>query len=445
MSNQKKADNKVGLGKTLLWTSSATSVAITTLLLMQISFYCTDVLKMPAALVGTLFLFSKLFDAVTDVVAGFIIDRTQTKWGKGRPYEIFMVFLWLSTWLLFSCPPSFSMAAKSIWVFFMYTFMNAICVTFLDGNNVVYMIRAFKTKEQQAKVTAFSSFFTMAAAMVFNVLFPAAMAKAGTSPANWSSLIGTLAIPLTFVGVLRMLTIKEQYNNEADTSHEKLHVKDILVLAKENRHAVILLIASFLVSLVTGMGVTTYYWSHIIGNLSMMGIASLGSVLGVPLAFVMPLMRRKLGMKGMCVSGMILSGVGYLLMFIANANVGLVIVATVLSTVGLVPWNMMFPMFVVDLADYNESMNISRMEGTMGATFGFARKVGSAFGGFVLGILLQIGGFISGAEQQSAAALMTIRISAGIVPLIAMVVVCLMMRQYTLDKDLPALHDAKVK
>lgn len=443
MNNQKKEDNKVGLGKTLLWTSSATSVGITALLLMQISFYCTDVLQMPAALVGTIFLFSKLFDAVTDVVAGFIIDRTKTKWGKGRPYEIFMIFLWLSTWLLFSCPPHFGMTAKSIWVFFMYTFMNAVCVTFLDGNNVVYMIRAFKTKEQQAKVTAFSSFFTMAAAMIFNILFPAAMAKAGTSPANWSRLVGSLAIPLTFVGILRMLTIKEQYNNEADVSHEKLHIKDVLILAKENRHAVILLIASLLISLVTGMGVTTYYWSHIIGDLSMMGIASLGTILGVPLAFVMPMMRRKMGMKGMCVSGMIFSGVGYFLMFIANDNVGLVILATVMSTVGLVPWNMMFPMFVVDLADYNESKCISRMEGTMGATFGFARKAGSALGGFILGILLQIGGFISGAQQQSGAALMTIRISAGIVPLVAIVVVGLMMQRYTLDKDLLTIHDVE--
>lgn len=439
MGKQSKDDNKVGLGRTLLWTSSATSVAITALLLMHISFYCTDVLGMPAALVGTLFLFSKLFDAVTDVVAGFIIDRTKTKWGKGRPYEIFMVFLWLATWLLFSCPPEFSMAAKAIWVFFMYTFMNAVCVTFLDGNNVVYMIRAFKTKEQQSKVTAFSSFFTMAAAMVFNVLFPTAMAKAGTSPAGWSRMIGTLAIPLTFVGILRMLTIKEQYNNEADVNHEKLHVKDILILAKENRHAVILLIASLLISLVTGMGVSTYYWSHIIGDLSMMGIASLGTVLGVPLAFVMPMLRRKMGMKGMCVSGMILSGVGYLLMFFANANVGMVILATIMSTVGLVPWNMMFPMFIVDLADFNETKNISRMEGTMGATFGFARKVGSALGGFILGILLQIGGFVGNAPSQSAAAIMTIRISAGIVPLIAMVIVCLMMRGYTLDKDVSML------
>ena len=60
---------------------------------------------------------SKMFDSVTDVLAGFIVDRTQTRWGKGRPYEIFMLFLWLSTWLLFSCPTSFATTAKCIWIF----------------------------------------------------------------------------------------------------------------------------------------------------------------------------------------------------------------------------------------------------------------------------------------------------------------------------------------
>ena len=65
--------------------------------------------------------------------------------------RFFMLFLWLSTWLLFSCPTSFATAAKCIWIFCMYTFMNSICVTFLNANNVVYMVRAFENKEQQSK------------------------------------------------------------------------------------------------------------------------------------------------------------------------------------------------------------------------------------------------------------------------------------------------------
>ena len=143
---QRKAE-KVGLGKLLLWNSSSCSVALSTLMLGYATFYCTDVLQLAPALVGTLFMVSKIFDSFTDVVAGFIVDRTQTRWGKGRPYEIFMLFLWLSTWLLFSCPTSFATAAKCIWIFCMYTFMNSICVTFLNANNVVYMVCLLYTSD----------------------------------------------------------------------------------------------------------------------------------------------------------------------------------------------------------------------------------------------------------------------------------------------------------
>lgn len=79
---------------------------------------------------------------------------------------------------------------------------------------------------KKMQVTAYGGFFTMGASLVFNLLFPKAMADMATSAAGWSSLIGMLALPLTIVGLLRMLTIKEQYNTDQDTSstQEKLNM-----------------------------------------------------------------------------------------------------------------------------------------------------------------------------------------------------------------------------
>ena len=116
-NKQERKVGKVGFSKLILWNSSSCSVALSTLVLDYATFYCTDGLQLSPALVGTLFMVNKMFDSVTDVLAGFIVDRTQTRWGKGRPYEIFMLFLWLSTWLLFSCPTSFATTAKCIWIF----------------------------------------------------------------------------------------------------------------------------------------------------------------------------------------------------------------------------------------------------------------------------------------------------------------------------------------
>lgn len=59
--------------------------AVVSALIAYTTFYATDVLQLNAGLVGTLLLVSKLFDGVTDLVAGFLVDRTNTKFGRARP------------------------------------------------------------------------------------------------------------------------------------------------------------------------------------------------------------------------------------------------------------------------------------------------------------------------------------------------------------------------
>ena len=438
----KNPDNKLGFGKLLLWQTSSVSVALSTLVLGFVTIYCTDTLDLEPVLVGTLFMVSKFVDGVTDVVAGFIIDRTQTRWGKGRPYEIFMVFLWLSTWLLFSCPVGFSTVAKCVWIFFMYVFMNAVCTTFLNGNNVVYMVRAFKSKEQQVKLTAYGSFFTMGAGLAFNIIFPMAMARIATSAAGWSRLIGMMAVPLTLLGLIRMLTIKEQYHSEEMTGTEKLRLSDIMALARINKPMMLVSAARFLQNAVAGMGVGVYYWTYIIGNVSLMGVTAIATVLGLPLAFLMPSMRRKMGMKKMVIYGFAFSALGYLLIFFAGGNMILVIVAGLITSIGVVPFTMMFNIFIVDCADYNEFKGIPRMEGTMGSLTGLAGKIGSAFGGFILGILMSLSGYDGTAAVQTDAALLMIRMLASIVPLIIFAVIILLLRKYSLDEEMQAVRNA---
>ena len=430
----KNPDNRLGFGKLLLWSTSSVSVALSALVLGFVTVYCTDTLGLEPVIVGTVFLVSKLVDGVTDLIAGVIIDKTNTRWGKGRPYEIFMLFLWLSTWGLFSVPEGFSTVAKYIWIFFMYVFMNAVCTTFLNGNNVVYLVRAFKTKEQQTKLTAYSGFFTMGAGFAFNILFPMGVAKIATSAAGWSRLIGMMALPLTILGLVRMLTIKEQYNSEADVQSEQLKLADVVTLFKTNRPALMIGIVRFLYATVTSMGVSVYYFTHVIGNVGLMGVTAAFSVIGLPLAFLMPVMRRKMGQDKMVTMGFISCIIGSLLMLLAGKNFLLVVVAGLFNAIGAVPFNMMFNMYIIDCADYNEMLGNQRLEGTMGALFGLTAKIGGAFGGFVLGALLSLVHYDGTLAVQPASSIMAIRLLASVVPLIFYIVIVIIMRSVRLDE-----------
>lgn len=85
-----------------MWKS--TEIANSWMNLIVISYftlYASTVLGLNVALVGTILMASKIFDGVTDVVAGYIIDNTNTRWGKGRPYEVAIIGVVISTVLLY--------------------------------------------------------------------------------------------------------------------------------------------------------------------------------------------------------------------------------------------------------------------------------------------------------------------------------------------------------
>lgn len=204
--------------------------------------YCTDTLKVPPAYISVILVASKILDGVTDMFAGFIVDRTRTRWGKARPYEIFIVAIWLCTWLLFSCPESFSMTAKLIWIFVMYALANSVCYTFLNANGTSYMVRAFKSGEI-VKQTSYGSIITMLAAVIFNITFPALMGSIATSGAGWSRLVLMFAVPLAAIGLLRMLFVPEKYDVDMETPDaEKLKVSDIFKLIRVNKYILIIVL-----------------------------------------------------------------------------------------------------------------------------------------------------------------------------------------------------------
>ena len=106
MGNRQKTKNpdKIGIIPMLLWSENGASSAINVVLLTFLTLYCTNALGMSAALVGTLLMVSKIFDGITDICAGYIVDKTNTKLGRGRPYDLCILGLWFTTYLLFSVP-----------------------------------------------------------------------------------------------------------------------------------------------------------------------------------------------------------------------------------------------------------------------------------------------------------------------------------------------------
>ena len=434
---------KLGFGNLLLWNSRMISTSVYVLLAGFLMAYCTDTLGVTPAYISIIMVASKLVDSVTDACAGFIVDRTQTKWGKARPYEVFILLMWVCTWLMFSCPTGLSEIMKCVWIFVMYTMVNAVSYTFLNASNTVYLVRAFKGN-QIVKLTSYSSVITMLASVLFNVGFPIWMAKYADSATGWSLLVGTFAIAMGGIGILRMLFVKEKYNVDADTEkkEEPLKVSDIISLIKGNPFILILALMGLIFNFVTNMGTTVYYYTWIVGNVGLMSIASLVQMIGIPLAFAFPPLLKKTSVVKLMFAGFLLSAAGYLLNFFADANIVLLAIAAVMTGTGTVPGSMLLALAVLECAEYNEWKGRPRMEGTMSSVISLAKKVGAAVGSAGLGVMLTMVGYNGTLEVQSDGTLLGIRLLFSLVPMALYVVVALSLRGYfRLDKQMKQIRE----
>ena len=431
---KKNKDDKIGFGGLMLWQSRAVSHSVVVLMLGYLMIYATDTLKIPAAAVSLILLASKVFDGVTDMVAGFIVDRTETKWEKARPYEIFIVGLWICTWLLFSCPESLSTTMKCVWIFIMYTLAQSVCYTFLNANETPYKVRAYNEK-QVVKLTSYGSVVTMLAAVAFNVTFPTLMGKIATSASGWSRLILMFAVPMAAIGILRMLFVKEKYDVDVTTREgEKLKVKDILTVVKIDKYILLIALMSLIFNFVCNMGVNVYYFTYVVGNVGLMGATYIAQIVAIPLAFVFPKLISRFSTVKLMFVGFLVSALGYLINFFAGSNMVLLMVGAVFTGAGTIPVSMLISLVIIECADFNEWKGIPRMEGTMSSINNFGGKVGAALGTGALGVLLSLAGYTGSAENMSDSVVTMIRMLYSLVPMVLYVLTAFSLKLYTLDK-----------
>ena len=209
-NKQPKAD-RLPLGKFLAWKSSdITSAGVFLIVTTYMTMFCTDHLGMAPLVVGNIILISNVIDFFTDLLAAYVIDNTKSKWGKARPYELGAVGMTVCATLIFATPSGWNDTLKIVWVFCMYTFLFGVFNTFRSTANVPYLIRAFDNNRTLiGKVSSYGGIVTTMGSMVVSLTFPKLMASLATSDGGWTTLSLIYMIPLTLLGLLRFIFVKE--------------------------------------------------------------------------------------------------------------------------------------------------------------------------------------------------------------------------------------------
>lgn len=427
-----------------VWSTRGISAAINVVLCMNIAFYCTDIVGLNATVVGTLFLVSKIIDAFTDLGFGFILDKTHTKWGKARPYEVFIIFEWVFTVLMFNIPHA-STTVQYIWLFVMYTMVNAVCATALGGIDSVYLARAFTTEQNQIKAISINGFIVMFCSIVFNIVFPSFLAGKGTTQLGWTELVITLGIVMAVIGILRFVFCKEIVVDKADESGKSvtnnLNMKESLRLVGKNKYLFIVVGLMLITFVVNNMQTaTTYYFKYIYGDLAAQGTAAITSMVVVPALIFFPMLSKKFGTTKIL---QVCSGVGIagmLIRTIGGPNMTTIIIGGLLFGIGTLPVSMMINTYLIDCMDYGEWKTGVRIEGLVASIANFASKVGQGIAVGLVGLVMGLAGYDGLAATQTASANGAIVFLYNILPLILFVAMLVLSLMYKVDSFRPQMQ-----
>ena len=442
MAKREKKSNpdRIGVGKFWGWQARATSLGCQTIVYGYYMIFCTNALGLNAGIIGTLMLCSRIFDGVTDLIAGYIIDRTNTKLGRARPYEFAIVALWLITMLLFNCPDGLAPVGKYIWVFLCYLLVNAVCQTLLICNQTAYMVRAFPTMNQIVKLNSYGGIVITIGCSIVSMLLPQLVDTTATSSSAWSGVMTMLCIILAIIGMGRFLLVKETIEVK-ENPEDMITVKGMVEVLKHNKYIYWFLGAYALYNVTLGISGATYYFTYVVGDYSLYtSVAALTMPLMLVM-FIFPVMMKKMRLSRIVALGAICGAAGYILNFFAGANIALLMVAGLLTGFGGLPVAYIGGLIVLDCAEYNQLIGLPRSESVMTAFQSVGSKIGQGLGSAVYGMLLAAAGFSGSAVAQSESAITMIKLGYSLIPAAAFVLLAVCMFAYKLENVLPGLRE----
>lgn len=409
-----------------------------------ITIYMTDTVGISAGIIGTIILLARAFDGLTDIFMGTIVDNTDTKMGKAKPWVFWTApILGILTFLLFNVP-DFGQTGKVIYIFIIYILISAI---FYTANNVAYSsLTSFMTNDEKDRTSLGSIRFIFAnAAVLFITAFTTVLVTSfGGGQKGWTFvalLYGLLcAIPLMITGFF----VKERNVATKQTSEQRIPFIKIMRALLSNKYFNITLILYFLWYLrQTENASRIYYATYIFKDADLMGILSAAALVPMIIGLLFaPYITGKIGLKRSVISGLIISVIGYIIMAIFSENVLGFVIGAVINGFGLAPLQAGLTTFVADVGDLAYWKSGIPVQGSVFSITSAGMKIGQGVTAALVGWFLQFGGYIANSTVQpdsSIFAMKAITIYFPFLIVISMIVVVLFLNY---DKMMPKVrHD----
>ena len=358
--------------------------------------YLTDTIGLMPGIVGTLIAASKLFDGVTDIFFGSMIDKTHSRLGKARPWMLYgYIGCAITLVAVFAVPTSFGDTAKYAWFFIAYTLLNGV---FYTANNIAYSaLTSLVTKNAKERVQmgSYRFIFAFATSLVIQSVTVGFVDKCGGGAAAWRTVAIIYAIIGFVVNTISCLSVKElpeeELNDGAVTDKEEKYglVQAFKLLVKNKFYMMIcgVYILQQLYSAMIGAGI--YYMTWVLKNKNLFGVFSwaVNIPLIIALVFTPTLVGKWKGMYKLNLRGYMLAVAGRALVIIAGylGSVPLMLLFTAVAALGQGPWQGDMNAVIASCSEYTYLTQGKRVDGTMYSCTSLGIKIGGGIGTALVG------------------------------------------------------------
>ncbi|MEY8258304.1 glycoside-pentoside-hexuronide (GPH):cation symporter [Erysipelotrichaceae bacterium 66-17] len=362
--------------------------------------FYTNVLGIPGALVGTLFLVSRCVDAFTDIGMGRLVDNSKpTKEGRYRPWIKRMTLPVIASGVLMFVPwvANLPYAVRVVYIFVTYILWGSFCYT---GINIPYGSMASAITDKPAERTMLSTFRSIGAALAGMIvgsvtpLFIYTIDAAGNQVLQGNRVFMVACI----FAVLALIcyTICYKWSVERivvdNTNQKQLTAKELVKALVTNRALVSIIVAAIvlLLAMLMTQSMNMYLYMDYFKNIGAMSVAGLlGTGCTLILAPFSGWITVKFGKKEASAAGLLFSAAIYAILFFAKiTNAWVYCAFLVFANLGSGLFNLMIWAFISDIIDYQTVETGSCDGGTIYGVYSFSRKIGQALagglGGFVL-------------------------------------------------------------
>ncbi|HTX19905.1 MAG TPA: MFS transporter [Bacteroidota bacterium] len=432
---------------------------------MNMMFFYTDVFKIAATtkaavVAGTMIMVSRLFDAVIDPVIGMTADRTETRWGKFRPYLIWMALPLAVTATLTFTTPNWGESSKLVYAYItLFLFMACYAGINIPYSSLLGVLTPDATQRTSASSFKFTFAYISGMTVSATSLLLAKYFGNGIDtrdPGGWTKTImlyGAVAI------VFFVLTFAFTKERVRPPKAQKTSVRRDLADLVTNGPWLILLLAtiSMIMFVASRIGVTNYYFKYYITNYSDVThntinysflwwnfnwgfeevttvFNTLGQGCSILGALLVPLLTAKIGKKNAFLSLFVVALLSTAAFYFLTAeNLTLIFLFQITGSLTGGPLSPVIWAMYADTADYSEWKRGRRATGLVFSASATSQKVGWAVGALFTGALLSGYGFIADKPQSAEVNHLLIALMS-VIPAVFGVISILLILFYKLDE-----------